>query len=120
MDGIPLILTESMTMTPADYQLHYNAPTVLGWCLWGERHKFVPLSSTRFASAETTWQFMPLPLEGIEGEVMEIVFATQAYMDQPWILHTKVVKILSSGRLQVTLARGSYTMDSVDSFFETS
>jgi hypothetical protein len=52
--SIPLILTKSMTMTPADYQLHYMAPTKLGWCLWGERNKFVPLSSSRFVSVETT------------------------------------------------------------------
>jgi hypothetical protein len=107
----PLILPKSKTMTPADYQLHFVAPMVNGWCLLGERNKFVPLSSTRFVGVEITFRCMTLQIEGNEDEVVELVYATQEYNAQSWMLHTKVVKIPSTGRLQVTLEKESYIMD---------
>jgi hypothetical protein len=101
----PLLLTKSKTMTPGDYQLHFIAPTVYGWCLLGERHKFVPLSSARFVSVEITFYFMTLLLEGSEDEAVEFVYAIFDYTETSWKFHSEVVKIPSTGRVQVTLQK---------------
>jgi hypothetical protein len=60
---------------------------VYGWYLLGERHKFAPLSSTRFVGVEITHHFMTPLIEGSENEVVEFVYATEDYMATSWKFH---------------------------------
>ncbi|KAG7342483.1 hypothetical protein IV203_007576 [Nitzschia inconspicua] len=103
----PLLLPKSKSMTLGEYQLHFVAPVVHGWCLLGERHKFVPLSANRFVSVETNSLSMKLLLEGSTGETLEFAYAVMDNDDynSQWHIQSKLVKIPSSGRIQVTIEK---------------
>jgi hypothetical protein len=105
----PLLLRKTKTMTPRDYSLHFVAPVIDCWCLLGERHKFVPLSSNRFMHVEMSTRSMKILLEGSEEETVEIAYMVMENDENDqWTVRSKVVTIPSSGRLEVTIEREPY------------
>jgi hypothetical protein len=100
-----IALRASTTMNLDDYQLYFVGPMIENWSLLGERHKFVPLSSSRFLSVEAGALSMRMVLEGSEGEVVEIVYVCRNEKSKEISIYSRNVTIPPSGLSDVVLER---------------
>lgn len=107
-------LKASTTMDLDDYQLLFVAPIIENWCLLGERHKFVPLSSRRFVRVEVSALTMKLELEGSRGETVELAYACRDEKSKEYNVYSRSITIPPSGFADVTLERSSACMEDTD------